>query len=650
LPILIDNPGESLTKSPEGLQKLEELHGQSQIMLQSIPMGFAGAKLALTDVGYRSQIEAELDEVVRRRIPTGDILKPTGSYKESKWTSGIKSYNDLLRFVKSITERGDPDEVSLLPELQARLGVPILRNHQIAGCFPYPLIKALNGDDNISVNPARVGEGAQRHLQINGQGVEDTKTASSRKYCTYCQKAGRSPIAMLVQILLGEAHRCALDPSRKKWNYAAHEGKTYLVLEKARARLFTQAFKGSDATLKGQGKDTARALAISRSMDWMTEEDQLLCQLLFAEAFPEQYRTAPVAAYLPEAYGGCDYPHVYKTVDIVEALEPEHRIGVHEALYGSPTEVCLAKDALRRSFRTVTKDPKKLVDTLQGVEIVEKLNKKLTEEGFNEIEIVSHIDARLESISKLEEVSRKTNRLGMDAASSSGDSTSSSGISREEKTMIHRLFVPVSSLPRELESSRVLPQILEKKMREEIPQNPRKDLLTSLRRIKKTFKQGTKDQEEITASIGQLPMRKWNHKAVGDRDLQLFIRREHVDAIRHPQLLSLRLERGHLHGICDQTFTGKIRNRNGIRTVTGEEPRERPPYPPRLKETARTATDPTLNAFLLIAAEQLKREEEDEQESAQAPTLEEDEDEAFEFEDFDFNSYNLNVGTWADCL
>jgi hypothetical protein len=68
----------------------------------------------------------------------------------------------------------------------------------------YPLLRALNGDDNLALQPSIVGEDNQRHLVQDGQGIELTKTASSVKYVNYCQTMGFSPLSRLVKIILAE--------------------------------------------------------------------------------------------------------------------------------------------------------------------------------------------------------------------------------------------------------------------------------------------------------------------------------------------------------------------------------------------------------------------------------------------------------------
>lgn len=621
LPISISNPGKSLTKTPEGLQRLEVLHSKELVLRQSIPMGFAGAKLALTDLGVRCQLEAELDEAVRRKIPTGVIYRnPRSSIKKAVWVRGVTSYHALLEFVKTVKTRGDPTEVGWLQALEELLGVPLDPRHHYTRIHPYPLIKALNGDDNLGIEPARVGEGCQKHLQANGQGVEDTKTSSSVYYMSYCQKHGRNPISQIVAILVAEAQNCA-DPSSPhcgKWRYAADQGRTYLLLEKPRARLFTQAFKGSDATLKGEGRDTARAGALTRTLPWMVPGDRLLTQMLFAEAFPEQYKTAPVEAFLPEAFGGTEYPHVFKTSDILSVLRPEHRYGIHRALFGTPMEVVTAKYQLRRSPYVHAGVPTKVKDSVEGLKVLSMLNAALVEEGLKPIKVFSFSDAHLEALGRLSEVSQKE-RTPHSTPGHSNATTTTSFISNAEKVMMHRLFAPLSSVSKELESMRIIPQLLQGSLKEAASRNPRMELASSIKRITSYFRGPYEEHGEAPAVT--IPMNLWNMSAVRDKHAQIFIRREDMDTLRHPALLSLRMLPGYLHGEATQTIPKATLKPKMVSTKLAEttfRPTDLRIVPPRLRETGGEATSPVLHALILQEARQAELEEEEEEQDQDA--------------------------------
>lgn len=587
-PVEIHHPGRIVDRK-EDIEDLDSLHQDRRFLVRSIAMGWPFAKIALTDIQARINLETRFDVYLHHTWP-GDTIVPLrrrpqalgGEPVGPKRTFCIDSMENLFRVYGLLEERKEHQWIAALERLTK---IPSTGFAEVPLYLPGG--SAWNGDDNITLQMSMGTLYSCRNTEKRGQVIQPTKTASSPLYINYCQKLGRCPVSQIVNIIVANYEKLA-DRKQSKWTYEVKQGVTcYITYDYIRNKLLSQASKGE---IEGEGGDNAatahssQLLAEARYLDPL---QRVKLHFLIKSNFPQWFITNRVVEILPASLGGFGIPEFLDVQYVWESLSDNHRKLIYAAMGEDPMNAYKATMVLARGRRTVHDITDKDVEarTAFGRAAVETWNQAIKQSlkarvRGEVITIFSYTEAWEYSKTNLSLKTQKDISGSRSSSTITHSSIESHGeaekYSKHIKGTMLSLFYPLDQFGLEHKSSKMLLDAVSGKVGDKLQPTPVRDHKRALRRIAQS-----KWASKLPEPPGPHPPGRnaweWTHWFQRGREAKAYILRTDYERIKPTRNMSFSVIPGLFLGVTPEISVKSVpnfgRSRKQKYLIDGKPPR-----------------------------------------------------------------------------
>jgi hypothetical protein len=515
-------------------------------------MGNPLAKAGLTDLSARIALETRFDVYLYRRFGEKKqkiithIQTVGGKRKPMRREFTLRSLEEFFRLYRSLRDLGLTLGVANLVKL-TKIDPTKPINPPSSG----PVIAMLNGDDNFRGNPSYGTTRACVNTEKRGQVIEKSKTASSRRYITYCQSPGYTPWSQLVQIVYDHAGRLTLE-GKDRWSYPCGVESTYITRDDIRSKLLNQASKGGRdrGIMACDTSVTGRSSLLSKESSYMPPLKRAKLHFLHRLAYPQWYTNIDAIERLPAALGGLDSQDYIQSNVVWDQLSLKHKKLVKLMLDPEDPLLAIAAGKTLNRAKPTAKDVSIEHEELRhakGLELVELWN-SLTEEEVDKVQIFSYDEARTYAIESIANESQKS--ISLISGTTNGTECTDTSVSRTTTQVakkIQRSFTRLDKIDQTFEHLPYILSVIEEKAKRPPPPDPKKGVRKCIERIRKT-KLVNDDNEEIEPPEGKFPYQ-WLYGAVHGRKARKYILAGDYERIKPPRTLSTKVLPGTTYGL-----------------------------------------------------------------------------------------------------
>lgn len=578
-PIEVHHPGD-IVKNEEAKGAIQEVHSLKRYLIRSLAMGLPLAKAGLTDMSARISLETQYDCMIRLKSRRTDteirIPRQNREGNDRFQRSGrrvvrfpIHTLEDFVRTWVYFEDNGWKGCLEQLEKIfQISLNVPTTPHGT------GPLIAMYNGDDNFRGNISYGTMRAQINLEKRGQVNENSKTASSRKYITYCQAPGMSPYSQIVPILVDHVDRL-VEEDKNTFSYPIDsQQKCYICKEGGRNKLMSQASKGGrDSQIRTcDTAVTGRSALLTSESSYLPILERLKVSLLHRLAYPQWYTNLSPAERLPSALGGLSAPEVTDTSYIWDSLTVNHRKLITALCGSKPNEAAKAGKILNRAVQSGRNYTHEDVMTRheEGLNAVIVYNEEIEKAGLDTaIPIFSYKEAFESAMESVKGQSQKSTSVLSGSIHSSDSTEWSYETSRSTKAMrrqIDKDFICLENFDSTFANTPAIIQAVKGELKIEDAPDPQVMHRRVLARIERSSFANSLPEPPDSPPSGRSPW-EWMFGARGSKESKLYIKRTDYERIIPPRRLSLRVLPGLLYGYRKHAFS-KVKRHGARHTST----------------------------------------------------------------------------------
>lgn len=548
-------------------------------------MGLPLSKVGLTDCSARIALQTFFDNYLMNTFG-GGIMITTQECRERGIRVGWGEetiefpFKNLLEYFtqcRLFTEEKRSDVVEYVVSL-TRIPFDSHKFCNVPGANPKMF--AYNGDDNIRILQSWAAKQANINAELRGQKVEQSKTMSSRRFITYCQNKGRSPLSQLMNIVLDNFKNPEL---LERWEYkTGPEDRTYITKPRIRNKLLSQGSKGEEET--AETVTTGRGFQLQLDSRYLKGSEMIKLHLLYRCAFPQSYQKVSAEESLPGVLGGLSVPDARVNSAVWNGLHENHKRLIEAAMGRDPTMSYMALREINRSRRSnqAVSEESLARKTEKARAVIELWNETaISREGNDsfEIKVYSFPQANDEAIDVLETRSQKSFSSSRRLSAESIESGSSI-FSRDVRQVMNQMFIPIDTLDLDLEARSLILKAQSGAEPDKIRPDPRKDFENCRSRIRRSRLASSLPPASTEPPKGK-PI-EWLYQVGGGKEIRQYIKRTDYMRLKPQTVISTRVLPGTLGGIVVGSLRSHVTEHRNTRhgrtyhTVKGPLPRSSP--------------------------------------------------------------------------